>query len=315
MQDARKVEGFKGEGRAVACCLVVLAVAVGCGKEPAQSSSVAAVKRIEGGSTVTGVGVEFDVPKSWKPNPTGTVIYLVPTGANANGVIEEAYAFLGWPRVKRPTEAGALPAVQATLDQIQPGLAIQGDGAAERMGELDGRAWRFTGTTGDGRAAEARVWAAEGPQSMVGLVAVGFPGAIARRDAEIRSILASMRKGAPAAPSGGGHPELAGSWAYVSNVYAQDGGSASNSVLTLCADGTYVWNAESSSSNPFGQTGMQEHETGRWSATDATLTLTSDGGGSRTFQLEKQNHPKNAQDPMIVLDGQAYVTTTSRAPW
>jgi len=303
------------KGPIAAVVLILGVAAAGCGKDssPGGGTSPAVAKRIEGGSTVTGVGVEFDIPKSWQPNPTGSVIYLVPKGANASGMIEEAYAFLGWPKVKSPEGADALAAIQATLDQVQPGLSRQGDGSSERIGEFAGRAWRFAGSTASGRTAEARVWAAEGPQSMIGLVAVGFPEAIARRDADVRAILASMRKGAAAAPSG--HAELAGSWCYVSNVYAQDGGRFSNSVLALCADGTYEWKAESSSSNPFGQTGMQEHETGRWSATDATLTLTSDGRGSRTFQLEKRNHPKNTNDPMIVLDGQAYVTTTSRAPW
>lgn len=36
---------------------------------------------------------------------------------------------------------------------------------------------------------------------------------------------------------------------------------------------------------------------------------------TRTFELEKRNHPKNVSDPMIVLDGQAYVATTAREPW
>ena len=32
-------------------------------------------------------------------------------------------------------------------------------------------------------------------------------------------------------------------------------------------------------------------------------------------KLEKRNHPKNVNDPMIVLDGDAFVTATQRPPW
>jgi hypothetical protein len=31
--------------------------------------------------------------------------------------------------------------------------------------------------------------------------------------------------------------------------------------------------------------------------------------------LERQNHPQNTNDPMLVLDGKPYVTATQRKPW
>jgi hypothetical protein len=37
--------------------------------------------------------------------------------------------------------------------------------------------------------------------------------------------------------------------------------------------------------------------------------------GQGSYRLEKRNHPKNVGDPMIVLDGEAYVTATLKAPW
>lgn len=31
--------------------------------------------------------------------------------------------------------------------------------------------------------------------------------------------------------------------------------------------------------------------------------------------VEKRNHPKNVRDPMIVLDGQTFVTAYNKPPW
>ena len=115
--------------------------------------------------------------------------------------------------------------------------------------------------------------------------------------------------------SGGSHPsELAGKWCYMSNVNANNGGSMSNRCITLYADGTYQYHSESSSSGQYGSTASEESDNGTWSATGTTITANSRNHGTLTYRLEKRNHPKTG-DPMIVLDGDAYVTSTQRTPW
>ena len=51
-----------------------------------------------------------------------------------------------------------------------------------------------------------------------------------------------------------------------------------------------------------------------WSATATSITAYSNTNGTTTFRLEKRNHPKN-NDPMLVLDGEAFVSYYQKAPW
>jgi hypothetical protein len=116
------------------------------------------------------------------------------------------------------------------------------------------------------------------------------------------------------ARGGGILPELVGKWCYMSNVNANNGGSASSTCVTLNANGTYQYHAESSSYNPNGSVAGQTDDTGTWTATDFTLNVISRARGPLTYRLEKRNHPK-FHDPMLVIDGAAFVTFNQRAPW
>ena len=93
------------------------------------------------------------------------------------------------------------------------------------------------------------------------------------------------------------------------------GARQSNRCLTLNANGSYRYEGMTDSYNPYGGATSQSADSGTWTATETTLTARSVSGKVVTYQLEKRNHPKNVRDPMIVLDGQAFVTTTNRAPW
>ena len=122
-------------------------------------------------------------------------------------------------------------------------------------------------------------------------------------------------------PSGGGGGgvganlrELAGKWCYMANVSSHDGGRMSNRCFTLREDGTYEYYAESSSSGPMASSASQESDSGTWTATATTITSRSSKTGTNTYKLERRNNPKNG-DPMLVLDGDAYVTATQRPPW
>jgi hypothetical protein len=119
----------------------------------------------------------------------------------------------------------------------------------------------------------------------------------------------SSREGAGANP-----PELVGKWCYMSNVNNYSGGRMSNRCFTLNADGTYEYYGETSSSGPAASSASQESDAGTWTATATTITPRSSKTGAKTYRLERRNHPKNG-DPMLVLDGDAYVTFHKRDPW
>jgi hypothetical protein len=118
-------------------------------------------------------------------------------------------------------------------------------------------------------------------------------------------------------PSGGGSvsADLAGKWCYVSNVYATGGGArASNSCFTLYPDGRYEYAGETDSYNKFGGATSQSADRGTWTATPTSITAHSSSGKVTIFSLEKRNHPKN-NDPMLVINGQAFVTFYQKPPW
>ena len=118
-----------------------------------------------------------------------------------------------------------------------------------------------------------------------------------------------------AATSAGGVPQdLVGTWCYQSNVNAQGGGRMSNICFTLNADGTYSYYGETSSSNPYGDSASQSSDSGRWTATANSLTARSVSGKTVTYTLERRNHPKTG-DPMLLVDGDAFVTFYQKRPW
>jgi len=115
-------------------------------------------------------------------------------------------------------------------------------------------------------------------------------------------------------PQGSPLPELVGKWCYMANVQANDGGRQSNTCFQLNADGSYQYHSETSSSGQFGGTASQSDDEGRWQASGNTLTAQSTSGKVSTYTFEKRNHPKT-NDPMLVFDGQAFVTYFQKPPW
>lgn len=114
--------------------------------------------------------------------------------------------------------------------------------------------------------------------------------------------------------SGGVAQDLVGKWCYSANVNASGGGRQSDICFTLKADGTYEYYGEASNSNVYGGSNSQSWDYGRWSATATTLTANSNSGKTTTYSLEKRNHPKTG-DPMLMVDGDAFVTFYQRRPW
>lgn len=108
--------------------------------------------------------------------------------------------------------------------------------------------------------------------------------------------------------------ELVGKWCYQANVQAQGGGRQTDICFTLHPNGTYEYYGESTSTNPNGGANSQSYDSGRWSATATTLTARSNNGETKTYTLEKRNHPKTG-DPMLMVDGDAFVTYYQKQPW
>jgi hypothetical protein len=112
---------------------------------------------------------------------------------------------------------------------------------------------------------------------------------------------------------------LVGKWCKSSSFTANaGGGSQSSACFELRGDGSYVYGSERSASayggGMWGGTSGSSGDSGRWSATQGSITAHSRSGQVSTYRMELRNHPKN-RDPMICLDGDCYVTYWKKSPW
>jgi len=108
-------------------------------------------------------------------------------------------------------------------------------------------------------------------------------------------------------------PAFVGKWCYLSSL----GGTSSyrnDRCFTLYQNGTYEYSGETSSSGANGSSVGSQYDTGRWTATATTLTAYSNSRGKVVYPIQLRNHPKTG-DPMIVVDGDAYVTYGQKPPW
>lgn len=273
--------------------------------------------RIPGAQEVTWNGVVIDVPKDWRSQAgdDGTQL-LLPPGFGASGVLEEIYALCGDGSLQSLEAHDTMAKLQDALDEVQPGLQPEGAGVAARFGALRGKRYTFVGESPTGQRVEARVFAFPMQKGIGALLALGFPAQLQTRQKIVDAMLASLRP-QQAGPAGKGATpaELAGQWVFFANFNANNGGGSSRQKqLTLRADGSYTYTAESVSTNPNGAAWGDQNDAGRWSVDGARITFRSNTGESRTCSLEKRNHPKN-RDPMLVIDGSSFVTATQRAPW
>jgi hypothetical protein len=108
-------------------------------------------------------------------------------------------------------------------------------------------------------------------------------------------------------------PEFVGKWCYMSNLTGTNSRMSSR-CFVLNENGTYEYSSETSSSGAYGSSAGQEYDSGRWSATRTTLTAYSKSNGKIVYPIVLRNHPKTG-DPMIVVDGDAYVTAYQKRPW
>ena len=125
---------------------------------------------------------------------------------------------------------------------------------------------------------------------------------------------ATKSKGSQDAVASSGAKDIAGKWCYMSNINASNSGRISNRCFTLNPNGTYEYYGETSSGGQYGSAVTQESDRGTWTATATTLDANSVKHGKRTYRLEKKNHPKT-KDPMLIIEGDAYVTYYQKASW
>jgi hypothetical protein len=112
--------------------------------------------------------------------------------------------------------------------------------------------------------------------------------------------------------------ELVGKWCWTNVTSTNSGGSTSSRCIVLNANGTYEYASERSmdtNTNAFyAGTSSQGSDRGTWYLQGDRIFYNSQSSGQGSYQLQKINHPKT-RDPMIVLDGEAYVTFYQKPSW
>jgi hypothetical protein len=124
-------------------------------------------------------------------------------------------------------------------------------------------------------------------------------------------------RGAPSSASRSIPADLVGKWCWI-NVNSNSSFASGNCIM-LNSDGSYKYNSETSqtvNTQPItAGTAVQAGDQGRWWVEGDRIFYSSVTQGQGSYKLEKRNHPRNSDDPMIVLDGQSYMTATLRQAW
>jgi hypothetical protein len=120
--------------------------------------------------------------------------------------------------------------------------------------------------------------------------------------------------------NGGGTADqsIVGKWCYVSSLTNPNASSSSSRCININANGTYAYQSESSISGYgggyYGGSNSQNADSGTWKLSGNRIYVNSRSQGNKVYTFEKRNHPKNG-DPMIIIDGDPYVTYYQRSPW
>lgn len=130
------------------------------------------------------------------------------------------------------------------------------------------------------------------------------------------------------AQSGGGYQQnqttvgidqsLVGKWCYVSSLNNPSATSSYSRCIVINGNGTYEYYAEGSISGygggGYGGSSSQSSDRGTWRLAGNQIQVQSQTEGYKVYSFEKRNHPKNGE-PMIIIDGDPYVTYYQKAPW
>ena len=110
-------------------------------------------------------------------------------------------------------------------------------------------------------------------------------------------------------------PELVGKWCYI-DLANNTTDVVSNSCITLNADGTFDAVLDRKllpNSNAFGN--LENTDYGRWWVSGNRIFYNSPTNGQGSFGFQKVNHPRLENTPMIMINGVAFATASSREPW
>ncbi|MBL8732233.1 MAG: hypothetical protein JNN13_07675 [Planctomycetes bacterium] len=285
--------------------------------EPAEPAEQSASARLPGGKATNWKAIVFDLPKGWTTKPgqdTSGSLVLMPPDFGKSGLLDEVYALVGDGSMRSLDETSLNDKVQQGIDEIQPGLLMDGEPKAVRFGKTKGKVLTFRGPSASGQDLLATVYVFPTTTGVCALLGIGFPEKLQAREPQVLAMLATLRP-AKAGAAGANAAELAGQWVLFTNFDATNGGGrTSDTTLNLNGDGSYTFRSETVNTNPLGGHASSEHDSGRWSVEGETMVFRSVSGATKSYQLQKRNHPKN-NDPMILLNGQAFVTATPRAPW
>lgn len=112
--------------------------------------------------------------------------------------------------------------------------------------------------------------------------------------------------------------ELVGKWCWTNVNSSNTGGSSSSECIILNANGTFEYASERSmdtnTSSFYAGTSSQSSDRGTWWVQGDRIHYNSQNKGPGSYRLQKINHPKTG-DPMIVLDGEPYVTFYQKPKW
>ena len=108
--------------------------------------------------------------------------------------------------------------------------------------------------------------------------------------------------------------ELVGKWCYINLEVTND--VITNSCITLNADGTFEATLDRSTiPNGASTPNLQDNDSGKWWVKGSRLFYNSSSNGQGSFTLEKMNHPRLENTPMIVLNGAAFATVSQKDAW
>ena len=197
-------------------------------------------------------------------------------------------------------KANGAPMKWQTLGKL---LFVQQDGAQPLTYSFDIK----------GDKQDAKLSVAGGNLNGVVVLSKGTAAADAAR-AKLASAKPAATASAGAAASANGQ-ELVGKWCKMSNLSNSSGGSSRSTCFELRPDGSYTYRYEGSMSATTGATASQSSDAGRWKVSGNQLIAQSQRGTINTYTLEKRNHPKNKNDPIICLNGECFVTFYNKPPW
>jgi hypothetical protein len=119
--------------------------------------------------------------------------------------------------------------------------------------------------------------------------------------------------------SGSIDKSIVGTWCWTNaSGVNSNATSSSTRCIVINGDGTYQYTYEGSISGYgggyYGGSASQSSDHGTWKLNGNTISVVSANEGAQTLSFQKKNHPKTG-DPMIVIDGDAYVTYYQKNPW